>query len=131
MFDQIIQFENIMEAAHEAAKGKRFKAPIMRYMANVEEHVINTQNHLIWGSYLPSPHRRFLVYEPKIRTISAPPFHDRVVHHAIHRVIESTIDNRFIFDSYACRTGKGAHSAANRVQKSSEYRKGITGAHTR
>lgn len=117
MFDQIIQFENLMEAAHEAAKGKRFKAPIMRYMANIEEHVINTQNHLIWGSYLPSPHRRFLVYEPKIRTISAPPFHDRVVHHAIHRVIEPVIDKRFIFDSYACRTGKGTHSAANRVQK--------------
>lgn len=117
MFDQIIQFENIMEAAHEAAKGKRFKAPIMRYMANIEEHVINTQNHLVWGSYLPSPHRRFFVYEPKLRTISAPPFHDRVVHHAIHRVIEPVIDKRFIFDSYACRVGKGTHAAAGRAQK--------------
>lgn len=117
MFDQIVQFENLMEAAHEASKGKRFKAPIMRYMANVEEHVINTQNHLVWGSYLPSPHRRFLVYEPKVRTISAPPFHDRVVHHAIHRVIEPVIDKRFIFDSYACRVGKGTHAAAGRAQK--------------
>lgn len=117
MFDQIIQFENLMDAANDAAKGKRFKAPIMRYMANVEEHVINTQNHLVWGSYLPSPHRRFLVYEPKIRTISAPPFHDRVVHHAIHRVIEPVIDKRFIFDSYACRVGKGTHAAAGRAQK--------------
>lgn len=117
MFDQIIQFENLMGAANDAAKGKRFKAPIMRYMANVEEHVINAQNHLVWGSYLPSPHRRFLVYEPKVRTISAPPFHDRVVHHAIHRVIEPVIDKRFIFDSYACRVGKGTHAAAGRAQK--------------
>ncbi|MDL2005825.1 reverse transcriptase/maturase family protein [Vibrio parahaemolyticus] len=117
MFEQIIQFENLMAAAHDAQKGKRFKAPVMRYMSNVEENLINTQNHLIWGSYVPSQHRRFCVYEPKMRTISAPPFHDRVVHHAIHRVIEPIIDKRFIFDSYACRVGKGTHSAADRVQR--------------
>ncbi|ELX4136214.1 group II intron reverse transcriptase domain-containing protein [Vibrio vulnificus] len=117
MFDQIIQFENLMAAAHDAQKGKCFKAPVMRYMSNIEENLINTQNHLIWGSYTPSKHRRFHVYEPKLRVISAPPFHDRVVHHAIHRVIEPVIDKRFIFDSYACRAGKGTHAAANRVQQ--------------
>ncbi|EGQ9150133.1 RNA-dependent DNA polymerase [Vibrio parahaemolyticus] len=117
MFDQIIQFENLMMAAYDAQKGKRFKAPVMRYMSNIEENLINTQNHLIWGSYVPSQHRRFCVYEPKMRTISAPPFHDRVVHHAIHRVIEPAIDKRFIYDSYACRVGKGTHAAANRVQR--------------
>lgn len=116
MYERIVEFDNLIAAAHEAAKGKRYKAPVMRYMSNIEENVINTQNHLIWKSYKPSQHRRFLVFEPKVRTISAPPFHDRVVHHAIHRIIEPVIDKRFIFDSYACRYGKGTHKGADRVQ---------------
>lgn len=116
LFEQITQFDNIYYAAHEAAKNKRFCTPIMRYMNNLEENVINTQNHLIWKSYESKPHRQFFVYEPKQRLISAPAFEDRVVHHAICRVIEPIIDKRFIYDSYACRVGKGAHKGADRAQ---------------
>ncbi|TGZ35383.1 hypothetical protein EQ875_01664 [Photobacterium damselae subsp. damselae] len=116
LFEQITQFDNIYFAAHEAAKNKRFCNPIMKYMTNLEENVINTQNHLQWKSYRPKPHRQFFVYEPKQRLISAPAFEDRVVHHAICRVIEPIIDKRFIYDSYACRRNKGAHLGADRVQ---------------
>lgn len=117
MYDQIISFENLYQAANEAARNKRYRVPIMRYFSNLEENLINTHNHLVWGSYKPQPHRQFFVYEPKKRLISAPPFDDRVVHHAIHRIIEPIIDKRFIFDSYACRTGKGTHQGADRAQK--------------
>lgn len=104
-------------AANEAKRNKALKLPIMRYFANLEENLINIHNHLVWGSYQPKPHRKFFVYEPKKRLISAPPFDDRVVHHAIHRVIEPMIDKRFIFDSYACRKAKGTHAGADRAQK--------------
>lgn len=117
MYDKIISFENLYQAANEAARNKRYRVPIMRYFSNLEENLVNTHNHLIWGSYEPQPHRQFFVYEPKKRLISAPPFDDRVVHHAIHRVIEPIIDKRFIFDSYACRKGKGTHRGADRAQK--------------
>lgn len=117
MYDKIISFENLYQAANEAARNKRYRVPIMRYFSNLEENLANTHNHLIWGSYEPQPHRQFFVYEPKKRLISAPPFEDRVVHHAIHRVIEPIIDKRFIFDSYACRKGKGTHAGADRAQK--------------
>ncbi len=40
---------------------------------------------------------------------------DRVVHHAICHVIEPALDRRMIFDSYACRVGKGAHAAVRRA----------------
>lgn len=117
MYENIASFDNLMLAVSDAARGKRYKAPIIAYMANVEENIINAQNHLIWGSYRPSAHRQFFVFEPKRRLISAPPFSDRVVHHAIHRVIEPIIDKRFIYDSYACRTGKGTHKGVERAQK--------------
>ncbi|MCA9551739.1 MAG: RNA-directed DNA polymerase [Myxococcales bacterium] len=36
---------------------------------------------------------------------------DRVVHHAMVRVLEPRFERRFIHHSYACRTGKGQHRA--------------------
>ena len=58
----------------------------------------------------------FYVYDPKHRLISAPPFVDRIVHHAIVNVIDPVFDKSFIEDSYACRKGKGAHKAVKRLQ---------------
>jgi hypothetical protein len=59
--------------------------------------------------------RAFTVYEPKQRIILAAPIRDRVVHHALHDVIAPLIDRGFIFDSYACRPGKGTHRAVQRA----------------
>jgi RNA-directed DNA polymerase len=43
--------------------------------------------------------------------VSAAPFRDRVVHHALCRIIEPIWEARFIHASYACRMGKGTHAA--------------------
>ena len=48
--------------------------------------------------------------------ISAAPFRDRIVHHAIVNVLEPIYERRFIPDSYACRRGKGTHRAIDRAQ---------------
>ena len=40
-----------------------------------------------------------------------------MVHHAICNVIEPIWENRFIYDSYACRVGKGTHKAIDRCQR--------------
>jgi len=45
------------------------------------------------------------------------PFRDRVMHHALCNIIEPIFEARFIFDSYACRAGKGTHAGADRAQK--------------
>ena len=46
--------------------------------------------------------------------IAAAGVRDRVVHHAVHDAIEPVLDRSFIFDSCACRRGKGAHRALDR-----------------
>ena len=58
-------------------------------------------------TYRPGPYRTFTIYEGKTRQISAAPFRDRVVHHALTGVLEPIFERSFIFDSYACRKGKG------------------------
>ncbi len=69
------------------------------------------------GSYNPGDYSYFTIYEPKKRTISVVPFRDRVVHHALVNVLEPIYENRFIYDSYATRKGKGTHKAILRAQR--------------
>jgi retron-type reverse transcriptase len=57
-----------------------------------------------------------MIYDPKERMISAAPFRDRVVHHALCNVIEPVFEKTFIHDSYANRKGKGTHKAIERYQ---------------
>jgi RNA-directed DNA polymerase len=78
----------------------------------------------LWGYGGEPPSKFFswcVIYERKKRQIAAAPFRDRVVHHAVMNVIEPPIDRRFIFDSYACRRGKGVHAAVNRYQLWSKH----------
>ena len=116
LWSQLIDFENLHAAYLEARKGKRFRAEVLRYSINAEENLANLQNHLIWKSWQPGRHREFVVLEPKLRAIQAPPFEDRVLHHALVRVIEPIFEAKFIADSFACRTGKGTQAAVARVQ---------------
>lgn len=74
------------------------------------------QRDLDTGAYSPGAYRLFGIYEKKQRLIAAAPFRDRVVHHALMNVIEAPLDRAFIFDTYACRRGKGVHRAVARYQ---------------
>ncbi|VEH23141.1 reverse transcriptase/maturase family protein [Bordetella hinzii] len=112
----IISFENLYHAFQDTRLGKRYQHEVMQYATRLEENLTNIQNHLIWKSWTPGPQREFIVREPKMRMIQAPPFADRVVHHALVRVVGPIFDRRFITDSYACREGKGAQRAVMRTQ---------------
>jgi RNA-directed DNA polymerase len=65
-------------------------------------------------TFTPGGFRSFTIHEPKRRKISAAPFRDRVVHHALISVIEPIYERKFIYDSYANRRGKGTHAALDR-----------------
>ena len=74
------------------------------------------QDELRAQTYQPGKYHSFYIHEPKRRLISAAPFRDRVVHHALCSVIEPWFERRFIHDSYANRAGKGTHRALDRCQ---------------
>jgi hypothetical protein len=116
LFCDVIDWENLYQAFLAARKGKRYAWPTLSFAANLEENLVNIQNHLIWESWRPGRWHEFVVHEPKRRLIQAPPFADRVVHHALVNVIGPLFENKFVFDSYACRQGRGFHMASDRVQ---------------
>lgn len=62
------------------------------------------------------PYFKFIVYEPKKRSIYALAFRDIVVQHAIYRVIYPIFDRTFIDTSFACRLGYGTHRASDYTQ---------------
>lgn len=65
-------------------------------------------------TYQPGSYTHFLIHDPKTRLISAAPFRDRVVHHALIDVIEPIFERKFIDASYVNRIGKVTHKALNR-----------------
>lgn len=116
LWQQIVTFENLFEGYRAAVHNKRFRDSALNYRQRLEENLINTLNLLTWKQWQPSPYRQFHVFDPKKRLISAPAFKDRVVHHALVRVLEPLFERKFIADSFACRKGKGTHAAKQRAE---------------
>lgn len=116
LFDKITRFDNLLLAAQKAQKGKRKKQCVAAFHFRFEENIIELQETLKKQSYKPGKYRTFYVFDPKERMISAAPYRDRVVHHALCNIIEPLFENTFIEDSYANRKGKGTHRAINRYQ---------------
>ena len=88
-----------------------------RFLFQSERELWRLHEELACKTYRPGPYRTFTIYEGKTRQISAAPFRDRVVHHALTGILEPIFERSFIFDSYACRKGKGTHAAVDRCQQ--------------
>lgn len=116
-YPQIYAFENLWLAAKKAQKGKRTRTDVARFNLRLESELLQLRDQLQFQTYRPGGYRQFFVYEPKKRLISAAPYRDRVVHHALHNIIEPIFEPTFVFDSYACRKGKGTHLALNRFSQ--------------
>jgi len=117
LYLQICAWENIYSAWRKARKGKRGREPAAAFEFDLESNLVQLQRELANKTYRPGPYTSFYIHDPKRRLISAAPFRDRVVHHALCNVIEPLFERRFIFDSYANREGKGTHKALDRCQQ--------------
>ncbi|MCG8348302.1 MAG: reverse transcriptase/maturase family protein [Chloroflexales bacterium] len=116
LFPQIANFENLYVAWESARRGKRRRPDVAAFERHLEPNLLRLERQLLDGGYQPGRYRSFYIREPKRREISAAPFRDRVVHHALVRVIEPIFEARFSNASYACRVGKGTHRAADHAQ---------------
>jgi RNA-directed DNA polymerase len=116
LFAQIVTADNLYLAYQKARKGKKSRDEVARFTENLEQELVCLRNELRYQRWFPGKYRQFTLYERKPRLISAAPFRDRVVHHALMNIIEPLIDKTFIYDNYACRKGKGVHAAVARYQ---------------
>jgi RNA-directed DNA polymerase len=117
LYPQICTWENIYLAWRKARRGKRGREPAASFEFDLETNLVQLRRELLEKTYGPGPYVSFYIHDPKRRLISAAPFRDRVVHHALCNVVEPLFERRFIFDSYANRVGKGTHRALDRCQQ--------------
>lgn len=115
-FKSILEWENLWLAYRKAAKGKRGHPPAANFEHLVADRLVQLRDDLMTKQYRPGAYRHFYIHEPKRRKISAAPFRDRVVHHALCNIIEPAFEARFIENSYANRVNKGTHRAVDHLQ---------------
>jgi len=104
-------------AWREFKKGKGGKLDVQRFEFNLEDNLFELPEELKNGAWRHFHYTAFNVCDPKLRRIHKACVRDRVLHHAIFRVLYPVFDKGFIFDSYSCRLGKGAHKAVSRLEK--------------
>ncbi len=88
----------------------------MVFERNLEDNLLSLRDDLITVRYRHGPYHRFVVFDPKQRTIHKAAVRDRVVHQALVNIIEPLFESKFIYDSYSCRVGKGTHAAVSRLR---------------
>ncbi len=111
LFGHIANFRALKAAARRAIVGKRKKPGAAAFYANLERELLRLERELNAGAYRPGRYVEILVRDPKERLVSAAPFRDRVVHHALCAAVSPIFEQGFIDNSYANRTGKGTHRA--------------------
>ena len=111
LFEHIANFRALRAAAKRAVANKRKKPGAAAFFANLERELLRLECTLLDGSYRPGRYVTIKIKEPKERLVSAAPFRDRVVHHALCSAVCPIFEAGFIANSYANRAGKGTHRA--------------------
>jgi hypothetical protein len=116
LFPGIANFSALHAAAMKAIHGKRAKPGAAGFMANLEKELLRLEARLNQGTWHSGGYTVIQVLEPKPRRVSAAPFRDRVVHHALCAVVAPILEKGFIADSFANRVGFGTHRAIARFE---------------
>lgn len=99
----------------EFRKGKRSKLDVQTFELHLEDNIFALHEELKRGTYRHGGYHQFRISDPKPRLISKASVRDRLLHHAIYRILYPAFDKTFVFDSYSCRKNKGTHKAFFRL----------------
>jgi hypothetical protein len=116
LYPLIVQPDNIRLAYWKASRGKHDRLDVIAFKNNFEQNILTLYDQLKKQSLDIGHYRFFRVYDPKCRLICAASFPERVLHHAVMNICEPLLDTYAIYDSYACRKGKGTHRAVLRAK---------------
>jgi len=116
LIERISTPENIRLAFWKAAKSKWSRPATRAFAADLEPEIARLSAGLADGSFRFGDYRSFREFDPKERWIHAAAFPERVAHHAIMNLCEPVFERAAVFDSYACRKGKGQVAAGERAR---------------
>lgn len=126
--EDIISVQNLLEAWKEFICGKRRKADVQEFQHQFMDNVLRLHADLTEGTYRHGSYHAFKISDPKPRDIHKATVRDRLLHHALYRVLYPLFDRTWIADSFSCRDGKGTHRAMLRYQ---QFARKVSLNHTR
>ncbi|MDD3531410.1 MAG: reverse transcriptase/maturase family protein [Candidatus Pacebacteria bacterium] len=118
LFESIISTENLFEAWDVFKRDKRNRPDVERFEKNIEQEVFNLSHELRTKTYWHGSYYAFLIRDPKLRNINKATVRDRVLHHAIFKILNPIFEPTFILTSFSCRIGKGTHKGVEYLANS-------------
>jgi len=116
VYHNIISVENLLVAWREFQRDKRKRKDVEQFSLYLMDNILDLHHQLADGTYRHGSYEAFRINDPKPRDIHKASVRDRLVHHALYRILYPYFDTKFIFDSYSCRRFKGTHRAMNRFR---------------
>lgn len=113
-YQNIISLENLFIAWQEFVSGKKKNKDVIEFSLKLAENIFKLHSDLSQRIYKHGSYEAFRISDPKPRDIHKATVRDRLLHHAVYRVLYPYFEKRFIYDSYSCRDLKGTHKAMNR-----------------
>lgn len=115
-YEEIISLDNLLKAWNEFISGKKSKKDVLEFSVNLMDNIILLHDDLANGSYEHSGYESFCITDPKPRHIHKASVRDRLLHHAIYRILYPFFEKTFIADSFSSRLDKGTHKAIKRFK---------------
>ena len=116
-YESIISVENLLEAWKEFERGKKKKYDVQEFSWRLMDNIFFLHRDLLNYTYTHGSYQAFNISDPKPRNIHKAIVRDRLLHHAIYRILYPFFDKTFVSDSYSCRMGKGTHKAIQKFRK--------------
>ena len=112
----IISVENLFLAWKEFIKDKKNREDTAFFSLKLSDNIFDLHSDLKSKTYKHGCYKAFKINDPKPRDIHKASVLDRLLHHAIYRILYPYFDTKFIYDSYSCRINKGTHKALDRFK---------------
>lgn len=112
----IISPENLLFAWGEFKRGKTSKKDVGEFELHLMDNILALHRDLVTKTYVHGEYHAFRIADPKPRNIHKASVRDRLLHHALYRILYPFFDRTFIADSYSCRVDKGVHKALDRFR---------------
>lgn len=117
LFDNVCSPEALFSAWDEFKRDKGKKEDVLLFERNLEQNIFELYREIRHKTYKHRSYEGFYIYDPKRRHIHKASVRDRVLHHAVFKVLNPIFEPTFIPTSFSCRIGKGTHKGVATLER--------------
>jgi retron-type reverse transcriptase len=113
-YKELCSLNNVFRAWRLFSAGKRTQVSVQCFERHLEDNLITLHDDLQGHMYCHGGYRYTVIHDRKKRDIHTASVRDRVVHRMVFEYLKTVLEPIFLPETFASRTGKGSHRAAER-----------------